>query len=669
MSERDAKVRLELAAGGFLTMLREIQKQAEQLGNEVEGIGESGEKAEKKLHPALASMKKGFGAAKSALSEFGSSIKSAIGDLTTLGGALTLGAGARAAIETVDAYKDIAFAVQTSTGKAQQWQTVQGDIEGTARKWKIANGEVAASYLELFKTTEDLDFTRAAMESIGQAHRATGASVATLTALANELNEKFGVTPDKIDSAMATLIGAVPGGKAGLEELGDKLGLLGASARAVGYEGEAGLKKALGMLNLAGAGGGSFKKELMSVIQLFETLGDSDQVKRIEKTLGHGTKLRDKAGKTKADALEIIMRETGGKHEELSKIFSGPLLRFSSELGKTYATTFAGTAGDAKTKTKAATEALSRAMETAGKSSLTSADLQRQATERLKDPKAQLQDAMNKFQQALTKPEMMASMEKLAQLLPKLTSGMTSLLEMAVDHPILAAGAFLGKKGGGAMLGSVAGDAAGWTAGKAAGLGKSIGSNLAAEAAKNGAWATAGSQLAKVAGIAIAAAVAYELGKQAIDEVFATTAQDEGDLAALGAGAAAVAASGDKKAMAAHAETLRSRIKQAQENEDSVGGFVKNTFGGVAEIVSGGDVKQDIQKDNIARAEAELRNLESAMAKGAKGGDKVATAHERAAAAAERLAKAMDKVKPGGAGGGNNGLPPAPGNQSGSAPR
>lgn len=659
MTDRDARVRLELVAGGFLSMLKDIERQAGGLAKEVEGIGTAGEKAEKKLSPMLGSLKKGVGAAKDSLAELGSTLKSTLGQAATLGGALSFGAGAKAGMDLVGVYKDLAFQISNGTGKAVEWTEVQKDIEGAAGRWKRSNEEVAESYRQLFDETGDLQFTADAVDAVAMAATASGKSVSSLTSIAGTLNEKFGIAGDQMEDALASVLELSSKGGATVEDLGAKLGVVGASAKQMGLQGKEGLQQVLGMLNVGDNVTGSFKKNLAAVTGLMETFGNSDKLKSIEKTLG--VKITDKGGEARKDALDKILTKTGGKEEALSKIFQGDTLKLVSHFGQTFQKTFTETEGTTKQKTKAALDAFHHALADAGKTTLSAAELEAQAKKRAaEDPERQFADAMNKFKAAFTKPEMMASMEKLAHLLPQVAEGAAKLVEFAVHHPLLAGAGLLGAKGGGSFAGSIATDAL-------KGIGKSIGKDIAAQAAASGVWKTVGANLGAAAGIAVAAAVAYELGKQAIDKIYEDKAADQSDLASGGAAAAAAIASGDTKQMAAQAQTLRARIAKANENHSGVSGFVDDTFGAAAQLFSGGEVKGDVQANAIAKAEAQLRELEKAMQKGAKSGAKHADATDKAARSLERLAAAADKAAPGG--GGNNGLPPAPGNQSGSAPR
>jgi len=671
MSEKDAKVRLELAAGGLLSMLKEIETQAKHLGAELEGVGGSADKADKKVSPFLASLKKGAAAGKTALTELGSSIKSTLSDITTLGGALSVGMGARAAVDLVSTYKDLAFQISNGTGQAVEWTDVQKDVEGAADRWKQKVEDVAGAYRGLYDQTGDAKFAAKAADAAAMANAASGKGIGALSSIAGTLNEKFGITGDEIGGALASVLELSSKGGATIEELGAKMDVVGASAKQMGLQGQAGLQQVLGMLNVGDNVTGSFKKNLAAVTGLMETFGNTDKLKSIEKNLG--IKITDKGGGARKDALDKILAKSGGKEEVLSKIFQGDTLKLVSDFGKTFQRTFSETEGTAKTKTAAALAAFHRALDAAGKTTLTAAQLEAQAKKRAAtDPDKLMTEAMNRFKQAFTKPEMMASMEKLAQLLPKVTSGLTSLVEMAANHPLLAAGAFAAQRAGGAALKSVGGDALGWGAKKAGALGADIGKNLAAEAAKSGAWGAAGKNLGAAAGIAVAAAVAYELGKAAIDSVYEDKAKDQGDLAVSGASAAAAIGSGDTKRMAEEATTLKGRIDRAKKNQGGIGGFMDETFGGVSEMLGG--PKHDVQKNVIAKAERDMRELEAAMAKGTGEGAKEHknAARDMSSAATElkNAARALTRGTPAGGGGpGTNGLPPAPGNGSGSAPK
>src|SRR5690606_32797569 len=162
MSDRDSTLRLNLAAAGMLTMLKQLEKQAGELTKNIEGVGNESKKSEVKINPFLNSAKKGLGAAKSAAVDLGGELKKAVTTAVTLGGALSLGGGIRAANIAVNQYHDLAFAIRTATGEAYSYEQVQKDVEKIGDKWSQSNEKVAKSYDEIFRQTKDVAFAKKA---------------------------------------------------------------------------------------------------------------------------------------------------------------------------------------------------------------------------------------------------------------------------------------------------------------------------------------------------------------------------------------------------------------------------------------------------------------------------------------------------------------------------
>jgi hypothetical protein len=699
MAERDAKVRLNLAAAGMVTQLQQLIRQTQSFSDVVEGIGEDAEKSNKKVGGLFTAMKAGAGAARGAFAELGGHIKSTLTMAATLGGALSIGGAVREAQGLVTSYKDIAFALRVGTGEAVSWQDVQRDVETTANRWKRSNREVAESLSDIYKTSGDLGFSRKALDAAALAATATGASMQTTTALVNELGEKFSVTGDRIEGAMAALISNIPGGKAGLEELGDKLGLLGASARTVGLEGEAGLKKVLGILNMSGASGGNFKKELMSTIGLLEQLGDADQAKAIEKKLG--IKITDKTGATKADALERIIAATSGQHEKLSQVFSGPVLRLVSELGRTFDAAAKATEGDEKTKTAAGIDALQAALAKTADGALDDAGVREEGEKRLQDAERKMQDAMNKFVRAFEKPEMIAAMDQLAEAAPKVASALASLVSFATKHPILAglggAALFAGGSFAKGALGS-AGEQIGdkiLSSKAASSIGDAIAKKFTLAASTDGKWAQAG----KALGVAAAALIAFQIGKLAIDDAMNEDFAKQHSLqdAASTAESMAKHGTGSPEERAKAAKALREKIAQAEK--DGGPGLVTSAFGNAATLFGGEDPEEVYQRD-LDNAKKQLAALEAGkpaladrmaatapsappappseeakkIAQEVTNGEpkKMVISNEQAMASA--IARALQSTTlnvrtQGGGGTGSNGLPGTPGSTPGSTPK
>lgn len=660
MAERDAKVRLNLSAAGFTTAMREIERQAKTLADEIEDIGEAGDKADKKLSPFLASMKKGLGAAKSSLTDLGSSIKSTLGQVVTLGGALSLGGLVHGAVELSDRYGDIAFNVNKIPGNLETAATVQRDIETAAANTKVRIADMADAYERVFKATGDLAFTKASLEAIGTVATATGEKVEDIANAAQLLQRKFKVTAEELPEALARFIEKTGVGGKGLDELSNRFALMAGEASEAGLRGVEGVSALLGIMNQLDSAVG--EKADPALKMLFQTLkSGTSQLKTLAKEGGIKFDVDDSAfdklqkiiasPRARRAAEQILTGDARVVFDELARPFDQAVQQ-AKEAGKT-----------GKELREAGIAAFERNLAEASRSAMTFAQIQRAAEEAGSGPNEQLNDALNKMQQAFTRPEMIAAIEKLAQLMPRIADGMASLLEFAVENPVLAGAGVLGVKAGGAMAGSIAGDLASGLAGamrdRAVQVGKPVAEAIATAAAAHPKWATAG----KAIGVAAAALIGFEIGKSIVDSRIDEKTKIQGDLTTAGAEAHAAALTGDRERMERARDTLKERIEAAKKDR---GGVIDTLIGGAATFVDPNFVAPE--QKMIISAEADLRRLNEALRKSSEGGGKAGDAMDKTARAAERLANALNRVNPSGGGVGTNGLPPAPGNRSGSLP-
>ncbi len=650
MSDKDSTLRLNLAASGMLTMLQTLAKEADKLAKEVEGVGEKSEKTEKKIHPMLASGKKAWGAATTAAMDLGKQLVSVAGQAATLGGALSMGAGIKAGVDLVSTYKHIAFAIRTGTGTAQSWQQVQEHVSATAERWGRSNEEVAHSYDELFRELGNVEFAKKASDTVAKAAAATGKDAATLTHIAVELGDKFGISADQIDEAMSTIVGTNK-----LEEFSGGMERLGAMAKSLGYQGTDGLKQMVGMLEASGGATKDLNKAVMGLGSVMESLQDVDKSKDIEKKFK--MKLRGDDGELKKDVIQQILKATGGQKEELGKVFAGDGLKIMTEYGRMYSSAYDKTTGTFEERSNAAMASINSAFENAVKKPT---DLGAEANaNNLDDPKAKLQRAMNHFTDAFAQPKLIAAVNKLADKAPALADGMAKLLDFALDHPLLAGAGLLGGKGAMAFGGSMAQDGAA-AAGKSvlkaltgSAIGKKLGLDMAEGAAASGKWKTAGAAF----GIVAAALIADEIGKAIIDARVAAMEAEQNKTILTGVEAAQAAKSGDVGRMKKVREDLASRIASMDEDSNSLGHRLER---GAGRLVEGADFQTGDDKVKAA-AKADLAALDEAIGKAAGSTDKGATATERLAQSAERAAKALERLgNPAGGGGGTNGLPPVP---------
>jgi hypothetical protein len=582
----------------------------------------------------------GLKGAGNAMKDLGSTLKTGIKTVATFGGAFSFGTAIAQGMSLQKTYKNLAFAISAGTGQAVKWTDVQRDVEATAKRWSQTNADVAQSFGALFEETGDADFARKAVEEVALASRASGKDMSVLTGIVGTLNEKFGIGADAMRSTLATVLQMGNKGGVSIEDMSEKLGLVGATAKLVGIQGEEGFAQIVGMLNTADDVTGNFKKGLAAVNGVLEQMADPDKLKAMEKVLGGGIKLRDKKGMPTPDALSKIMQATGGKEGQLAKLFSGEPLKLITAFGKKYQAAFASTEGDVKAKTKAATMAFEKSLKESGKATLSAAKIEEEAKKNLEDPQARLNEAMNKMAAEFSKPQMIDALKKLAELLPKMAEKMAQLVDFAMKNPKLAAAMAGGAHVGLGALGEIG---SGAMRGIGSGITRGIGSALAgggkafarafmeSATAGGGGPAAWGKTFASIAGPLVAAAIAFELGKAALDKAMG---EDLGKVTDVeGASAVAKAATATKvsdESKRAAAKKLRDSIAASEAEMPT---YATIGLSKIASAVTGGEVKDVVQRreETLAGAKKQLAELEASFGSSKKGSDDMAQAARQAA--------------------------------------
>jgi hypothetical protein len=695
MADRDAKVRLNLAASGFLSSLEQLQRETKTFTKTVEGIGEAAEKSGKKSSSLFGVMKAGASGARSELTQLGGQLKNVLSQALTLGGALSIGAAVHEAQAATKSYKDLAFAIRRGSDSSMSWQQVQGDVEASAARWKRSNSEIADSYAGIYQETGNLQFSKAAIDAVGMAATATGKKTELWTNIAGTLGEKFGITANGINDAMALVVDRTNQGGISAEELDSGLARVGASAQLLGIKGKAALELVLGGLNMADQAIGPPRQKIMALGNLLEGLANPEKAKEIQKTLG--VSMLDPKGDVKAGALDRIIAKTRGKQSELAKVFSGGELKFIASLGQEFAKSFDQTKGDVKTRTTTALDALHHALEAAGKSAYDEAALKKEATDRLSDSDRNLQAAQNEFIKAFERPEMVHAIDQAAAAAPKLARVLGDLVEWGSKHPLGAAAAVAGgvaAKGALTAVITKVSDSAMDSAGKL--LGKSMESS----------W-SAGGKLAGASFVIAAGAAGYEIGKLLADYLLDRdkAKAEAADNAASDAEAMALHGTGSTEKRKEAASNLRAKIAEAEK--DGPGMFTETVGAWGAKFSGNPDLDPRVKhQKRLANMRAQLAALEAGTGTGKPAGladaaaptpalagggggsadsrrianevvngssesKRVTITNEAAfaAAVARQLGSTTLRVSVVGGGGGANGLPPAPGNGSGSTPR
>jgi TP901 family phage tail tape measure protein len=428
VGQREAGIKLTLQAGGFSSGLKGAEGEVKASASRMGGA----------LKSALSDGLKG---AKNAVTSLGSTIKSTLLTAGGIGGAVGFGELVHGAIQFEGAMRRLAFQMNIGATKLHDFRAVAGEVRQVALDTGQATEDLGKVMQGVFTETGDADFARNTIKTIATAASGAHAPVEQLGNIAGTLNEKFGITEGQLGGALAKVVELGSKGGISIEDMSEKLGLVGAAAKEAGLGGEEGLGKVIALMNLADNSTGSLKKGIAGVSGILEALGTKSSRLKIAAQLGIDP------GKLKGDAqaqIETILKATKGSKEKLEIAFGGEQLKILADLGKTYSATFAATGGDVKTKTAAATEAVREAFTAAGKTTLTFADLQKEAASEMKTTEKQFQVALEKLKETFSKPEISEAINQLVGSLPALADMVGKVVGFAVEHPKTAGALAIG---------------------------------------------------------------------------------------------------------------------------------------------------------------------------------------------------------------------------------
>ena len=609
MAEREAAIKLTLDDGQFVAAM----------GKAGDAAVKSAQRSERAMQVFGAGVQK----ASSNLQALGSTARSSLGMVSGLLGGFTFGAAIKGAVELDSKFKQLAFNVSRVNGENVKALALQKQVERAAVKTGRRTAEMADVFADLFQATGDSAFTADMLESIGVAATATGADVGTLVGIADQLHTKFGVAADEMADMFASLHELEQGGNS-MAEFAGVVGTLGAELGQAGLTGARGVKFLLGALAATEDPLGDIGKQVKAIKQVLLSLGDVNQMKALAKALHIDPKklLNEKdligrlkrvlsLGKRGADALKASMGEAE-ERKALKVMFLDP---FEDALKRAQD---AGLKG--KTATDKALADLEQHIDEFGETTSKGADLAREANERRKDPERRLEEALETLTRSFADPKIIDAIEQLSKFLPDLASGFGKLAKWAVENPWLAGTAGVAGKVGGGFIEGVVNETIGEAFREAfgggggggrgpGGGGKGGGGGLRGglerhhqmlgegiteaqmlgntiEQEIEGGGKRGASKMAtaiRLAGIAAAAAVAYEIGKEQIDAMFKGKADAQGEL--VGAGAAASGKGGSLEKHKADADRLRAALAKAR---DERGGFFQGLFDMLANVSAGG---------------------------------------------------------------------------------
>jgi len=484
------------------------------------------------------------------------------------------------------------------------------------------------------------------------------------------LTRKWGASGENVAASMARIVEKIDVGGAGLADLTSGFDAMAGNAAAAGLGGEAGLTKLLGIIKILDNKMGT--ESITAMKTFFENFKEgSALVKDFEKK----AKIKFDFNMDAFDQLAAIMEADKGMAVAAEK-FTGPIGVMFDELSMPFkvAVKEAMAAGlSAKTAREKGIEAFKASMKGASESSLTFAELQKKAAQRmLDDPTIKMNMALDKIRMAFGQPKMLKAIDSIAEKLPVMAEKLVEFIDWVVDNPWKAAATM-----GGAKVGlDVAG--AGIGAGMAA-IGKKIlgkfGIGKAATTAATTATtaATTGGTLAGAglgamaaagtAGAAIGGAVGYGIHKLVLDPqaqaAFAKMEESSG---------ATIAA---MNAMQTNDVGLKvAALKSLQEKRKNLPGTfssVENVMGALASAVT--DVKHPMQL-RAEHSEANLKMQQELIASMAKQTDGVKFSSDKVQQFSNDLVRASNALKklvpstPTGAAKGPKDVPQRAGNQS-----
>jgi hypothetical protein len=417
---------------------QELAKVAKAEANAAKGIGK-GSYASGKRFQMRGSLGESLGTARGMLGVAGtiaSPLVAGIGIAGRLAGDLARGAGVnldatsyvqsyvqRQSLATDIAHSGYIPGAAGANGQRQNAQAIQGEAMAAATQWAQDPTKVLEGLQKFVAITGDLDTGRKIIGDMAKLTLATGANMEEVVDAAGEVSAKIGDIPDKakvVDAVMRQIAGA---GKMGAVEMRDFAAQLGKIAGlAPRFQGD--VDKNIGEMGLLmqlarqKGGAGSAAQAATAVTQFAATLATPAKVKAYEALTGHSAYV-DKNRTTLAGPESIILealKASGGNLVQLGNVFSKSSARVVGGAANIFNQAGGGDQG---------AKAVADYFEDLRKATLSLADENQAATEKLGTAEAQAQRFNNELQKV--------SDEVTARLLPTLTEFGPSLAKAAGD--------------------------------------------------------------------------------------------------------------------------------------------------------------------------------------------------------------------------------------------
>lgn len=488
-------------------------------------------------------LKAGIQDARASLKSMLSELKGGLKTAATLGGAIGFGTLVKGAVDAEDRAARLGSTLSVMRGTMVNTTSAQELLNRVTKRTKTSFDEVGKAANILAGVKDPKQFEEALVRSSQQAKRlGTDVSIVAKTHLGlltkgvvKTAKEAEGVT-QQFAILGRTILGVDP------DEAIDPTDI----REAVAFTNRANISIA-DTLTILGAVGGKTLKDLGESTETVEELAN---VFRQMGSLGDfrkKLKIAPEDLNTSKSAVEnmLTVLKTGGPDA-----FKKMLTEFGSERNKDALRQLLGDALTTKVETGTATKeeiairavALEKSIEAGRKNSVDFAKIQALNAELAGTAASNFQDALTEVQKAFQQPEMISAINSLAKSLPALAEGFAVLVQFAIKFPLLLAIIGIGGKAGAAGLpgfikgtfskagkGGELGGAGGpsvinvstatinvGAAGGAASVGETIGKSQGKSARKFFNPADVG----KVVGTLAAGAIAFEIGREAIEAAF-----------------------------------------------------------------------------------------------------------------------------------------------------
>lgn len=471
------------------------------------GLKEVGDEGKKTARDLQSSLKK---ALDSGLQGGIAGFKKGISQLKTLAAGAGIFAGVPAMRDLVKGSMDLekrframSGALQSGSGQFVHWTKFKQIIEDISSKSAVSFEDAATAFQTVLDDTGNIDQAKVALTEVARLNRSMGADMGQMSQAAGVAFDLYGVGANDAREALANFFSATNRGGASAEEMLATVSQLAPAMANAGITGLAAWNKSMGLMNFSDGLTKNKKEARMVASELMNTISSDVSRKDLFKKLKIGGDFEGSFEET----LAHINKKMGGSLENLNQATGGNL----SAMFEKYSSIL----NEAGGSTKNAGAALAQAINAGAQSKVSQSEIDKRHADNMKTANANIEMALNKLKEAFAKPEMMASVERLAKALPALAEAASKALEFITKNPALAAGGYLGFQAltgaGGGMLGSILKGAMGG-GGAAAGAAAAGAAGTAASGAAGGMLGALAPRLAGFGPWGLAAAAALGTG-------------------------------------------------------------------------------------------------------------------------------------------------------------